>query len=141
MLPIHANFTERGCDPMRKARLAMILALAAFVFSGCAVFGKGKDFKPFDPAALQQVTPGATTAADVTRLFGPPAKIVKLSNGNAYMYERSTEKLTGLWLVVVTFANWDTQHDRVVFFINNQDVVTHVGSSFTAEAASYGMPF
>ena len=126
---------------MRKARLTMILALATIVFSGCAVFGKGKDFKPFDQAALQQVTPGATTAAEVTRLFGPPARIVKLSNGNAYMYERSTEKLTGLWLVVVTFANWDTQHDRVVFFINNQDVVTHVGSSFTAEAASYGMPF
>jgi hypothetical protein len=57
------------------------------------------------------------------------------------MYERSTEKLTGLWLVVVTFANWDTQHDRVVFFLNGQDIVTHVGSSFTAEAASYGMPF
>jgi hypothetical protein len=119
----------------------MILALAAIVFSGCAVFGKGKDFKPFDQAALQQVTPGTTTAADVTRLFGPPVKIVKLSNGNAYMYERSTEKLTGLWLVVVTFANWDTQHDRVVFFLNGQDVVTHVGSSFTAEAASYGLPF
>jgi hypothetical protein len=115
--------------------------LLIFTLSGCAVFGKGKDFKPFDQAALQQVTPGATTAADVTRLFGPPAKIVKLSNGNAYMYERSTEKLTGLWLVVVTFANWDTQHDRVVFFLNGQDVVTHVGSSFTAEAASYGMPF
>ena len=126
---------------MRKARLAMILALAAVVFSACAVFGKGKDFKPFDQAALQQVTPGATTAAEVTRLFGPPARIVKLSNGNAYMYERSTEKLTGLWLVVVTFANWDTQHDRVVFFLNGQDIVTHVGSSFTAEAASYGMPF
>ena len=126
---------------MRKVRLTVGLTLAAIVFSGCAVFGKGKDFKPFDPAALQQVTPGATTAADVTRLFGPPAKIVKLSNGNAYMYERSTEKLTGLWLVVVTFANWDTQHDRVVFFLNGQDVVTHVGSSFTAEAASYGMPF
>ena len=126
---------------MHGHRFPAVLMLLILALSGCAVFGKGKDFKPFDPAALQQVTPGATTAADVTRLFGPPAKIVKLSNGNAYMYERSTEKLTGLWLVVVTFANWDTQHDRVVFFLNGQDVVTHVGSSFTAEAASYGMPF
>lgn len=126
---------------MHRHRFPTVLMLLIFTLSGCAVFGKGKDFKPFDQAALQQVTPGATTAADVTRLFGPPAKIVKLSNGNAYMYERSTEKLTGLWLVVVTFANWDTQHDRVVFFLNGQDVVTHVGSSFTAEAASYGMPF
>ena len=126
---------------MHRHRFPTVLMLLMFTLSGCAVFGKGKDFKPFDQAALKQATPGATTAADVTRLFGPPAKIVKLSNGNAYMYERSTEKLTGLWLVVVTFANWDTQHDRVVFFLNGQDVVTHVGSSFTAEAASYGMPF
>ncbi len=126
---------------MHRHRFPTVLMLLIFILSGCAVFGKGKDFKPFDQAALQQVTPGVTTAAEVTRLFGPPGKIVKLSNGNAYMYERSTEKLTGLWLVVVTFANWDTQHDRVVFFLNGQDVVTHVGSSFTAEAASYGMPF
>ena len=126
---------------MRNIRLLAGLLLAVCVFSGCAVFGKGKDFKPFDPAALSQVTPGVTTAGDVTRLFGPPGKIIKLSNGNAYLYERSTEKVTGLWLIVLTFANWDTQYDRIAFFINPQDVVTHVGSSFNAESASYGMPF
>ncbi len=126
---------------MRKTRLIVILALAAVVFSGCAVFGRGKDHKPFDPAALQQVKPGVTTAAEVTRLFGPPNRIVKLSNGNAYTYERSVDKTTGLWLVVLTFANWDKQFDRVVFFLDRQDVVTHYGSSFQAESAEYGMPF
>jgi hypothetical protein len=129
---------------MRTARVTAGLIVAALICSlstGCAVFGKGKDFVPFDPAALQQVQPGKTTAGDLTRLFGPPNKVVKLSNGNAYMYERSTEKTTGLWLIVVTFANWDTQHDRIVFFVNPQDVMTHYGSSFNAESASYGLPF
>ena len=45
------------------------------------------------------------------------------------------------WLVVLTFGNWDTQYDRIAFFINNEDVVTHIGSSFNAETASYAMPF
>ena len=127
---------------MKKAGFAIIIwLLAAVIGSGCAVFGRGKDFKPFDENALKQVTAGKTTAGEVTRLFGPPNKIVKLSNGNAYLYERSIEKTTGLWLVVLTFGNWDTQYDRIAFFINNEDVVTHIGSSFNAETASYAMPF
>lgn len=115
--------------------------LVASVFAGCAVFGRGKDFKPFDENLLKQVATGKTSASEVTRLFGPPNKIVKLSNGNAYVYERSIEKATGLWLVVLTFGNWDKQYDRIAFFINNDDVVTHFGSSFNAETASYAMPF
>jgi hypothetical protein len=43
-------------------------------------------------------------------------------------------------MVILTFANFDTQHDRIVFFINSDDVVTHYGSSFKTEAASYEMP-
>jgi len=113
----------------------------AAIFTGCTVFGRSKDFVAFDENALKQVTTGKTSASEVTQLFGPPNKIVKLSNGNAYVYERSVDKGTGLWLVLLTFANFDTQYDRIVFLINNDDVVTHFGSSFNSEAASYGMPF
>jgi len=126
---------------MKRACLVISILLAASICMGCAVFGRGKDFKPFDENSLKQVTSGKTTASEVARLFGPPNKIVKLSNGNAYLYERSIEKATGLWLVVLTFGNWDKQYDRIVVFINNEDVVTHIGSSFNAETASYAMPF
>jgi len=126
---------------MKRACFVISILLAALIGSGCAVFGRGKDFKPFDENSLKQVTAGSTTAADVTRLFGPPNKIVKLSNGNAYLYERSIDKATGLWLVVLTFGNWDKQYDRIAFFINNENTVTHIGSSFNAETASYAMPF
>lgn len=113
----------------------------ASICAGCAVFGRGKNFVPFDENTLKQVTTGKTSASEVTQLFGPPNKIVKLSNCNAYLYERSVDKATGLWLILLTFVNFDTQYDRIVFFINNDDVVTHFGSSFNSEKASYGMPF
>ena len=115
----------------------MVLTMGA----GCAVIGRGKDFRPIEEKTLQQVTPGKTNAADIMNLFGPPSQIVKLSNGNAYIYDRSLSKATGIWLIFVTFANYDTQHDRIVFFINNQDLVTHYGSSFKSDTSSYGMPF
>ena len=111
------------------------------ICSGCAVIGRGKDYRPLEGKNLQQVTPGKTTAADLMNLFGPPTQIVKLSNGNAYIYDRSLSKATGIWLIFVTFANYDTRHDRIVFFINNQDLVTHYGNSFKSNESSYGMPF
>lgn len=126
---------------MKYLLFMMIFLLVLTTGSGCAVIGRGKDFRPIEEKTLTQVEPGKTTATDVMRLFGPPSQIVKLSNGNAYIYDRTLSKATGLWLVVVTFANYDTQHDRIVFFMNNQDLVTHYGSSFKSDTSSYGMPF
>ncbi len=126
---------------MKRSCFFISILMMAAICSSCAVFGRSKNFVPFDENALKQVTTGKTSASEVTQLFGPPNKIVKLSNGNAYVYERSLEKSTGLWLVVLTFVNFDTQYDRIVFFINHDDVVTHIGSSFNSEKASYAMPF
>lgn len=126
---------------MRKACFTIVTLLLISSIIGCAVIGRSKNFRPFDENALTQVTPGKTTANEVTKLFGAPSQIVKLSNGNAYVYERSLSKATGLWLVVLTFANFDTQYDRIVFFIDNGDIVSHYGSTFKMGTASYEMPF
>jgi len=126
---------------MKTRYISMGLLIIVVLLSGCAVIGRGKDFRPFDEQALTQIKPGQTTAAEVTKFFGAPSQIVKLSNGNAYVYARSVSKATGAWLIVLTLANYDTQHDRIVFFINQNDVVTHYGSSFETHTAAYGMPF
>lgn len=128
-------------DCMRKTYFITIILLVISCGSGCGVIVRGKNFRPFDENTLTQVTPGKTTASEVTKLFGPPSQMVKLSNGNAYVYERSVDKATGLWLVIISFGNYDTQYDRIVFFINEDDVVTHYGSTFKSGTASYGMPF
>lgn len=126
---------------MKRFVLPFALLFVFVMGSGCAVIGKNKDFRPIEADNLAQVIPGKTTAADVMTLFGPPSQIVKLTNGNAYLYDRSLSKATGVWLILVSFVNYDTQHDRIVFFLNNQDLVTHYGSSFKSNTASYGMPF
>jgi hypothetical protein len=128
-------------DFMKKIYFIITILLVIGCGSGCAVFGRGKDFRPFEENTLAQVTPGKTTATEVTKLFGAPSQIVKLSNGNAYVYERSVNKVTGLWLVILAFGNYDTQYDRIVFFITKDDIVSHYGSSFKTEKASYAMPF
>jgi hypothetical protein len=126
---------------MKTRWICIGLLIITVWLSGCAVIGRGKDFRPFDEQALTQIKPGQTTAIEVTTLFGAPTQIVRLSNGNAYVYARTLSKATGLWLILFTLVNYDTQHDRIVFFINKSDVVTHYGSSFQAEKAAYGMPF
>jgi hypothetical protein len=130
-----------GGKNMKLLLSMMTLLLILSIAAGCAVIGRGKDFRPIEENRLSQVTPGKTTASDVVSLFGPPTQIVKLSNGNAYIYDRSQSKATGFWFVIVTLANYDTQYDRIVFFINNNNLVTHYGSSFKSDTAAYGMPF
>ena len=125
---------------MKKIGIGIGLVVIMMSLSACGV-GRVKDFRAFDEQVLTQIRPGQTTAAEVTKFFGPPSQIVKLANGNAYIYDRSLGKVTIMTVIVFSAANYDTQHDRIVFFINKNDVVTHYGSSFKTDTAAYGTPF
>jgi hypothetical protein len=87
-----SNLHERNKDYIRKTYFITIILLVISCGSGCGFIVRGKNFRPFDENTLTQVTPGKTTASEVTKLFGAPSQIVKLPNGNAYVYERSVEK-------------------------------------------------
>jgi len=126
---------------MQRRLLLSGLIVLTILAAGCAAVGRTRDFRPIDPSSLSRITPGVTTGAEIVRLFGPPSQIIRLSNGNAYIYTSKLTKTTGLWLAIVTFVNMDTRQDQVVFFLNSQDVVTHHGASFHAGEASYGLPF
>ncbi len=125
---------------MRKILPPAIIFVLILV-SGCVVIGRERDYRAFDAKLLNSVVPGTTTAGRVTQLFGPPAQVVKLSNGNAYIYTRETGKGTLVWLVLVTFVNYDRGYDQIVFFFDKNGVLTHYGSSIDAAKAAYGMPF
>ena len=120
--------------------IALIITMITFS-SGCLLLGKNKEYQPFDTSGLDQLTPGRTTASEVTEMFGAPTCVVKLSNGNAYIYKRSLSKGTGLWLVIVSFGNYDTDYDQLVFFFDQNDILRHYGVSLNAGKASYGLPF
>lgn len=126
---------------MLRNLLLAITVLIIIANTGCFMIGKGKKYHPFDPVALEQVQPGTTLASDVANMFGAPTKIVEMSNGNAYVYQRSVAKATLVWLVLISFGNYDTQTDQIVFFFNNEDLLTHYGVSMNAEKAGYGLPF
>jgi hypothetical protein len=130
-----------GGHSMKIVRDAIVILSMISVCVSCAMFGKSKEYHGFDAKWLDGFTPGTTLAAEVVEAFGAPSHIVKLSNGNAYVYERSVSKGTGIWLVVLSFGNYETQYDRVVFFFDNEDILTHYGLSMNAGDASYGLPF
>ncbi|MDX2445871.1 MAG: hypothetical protein QNK29_01580 [Desulfobacterales bacterium] len=109
--------------------------------TGCFVFGNNKEYHPFDPADLESIQPGITTATDISGLFGAPTNTIELSNGNAYIYHRSVSKATLIWLIFISFANYDTQVDQIVFFFDKEDLLTHYGASINTDKAEYGLPF
>ena len=125
-----------------KQNFASVLALLfLFICTGCFAFGTNKEYQPFDAEQLVSIRPGETTAKEITELFGAPTNIVEMSNGNAFIYQRSISKGTFIWLILLSFGNYDNQTDQVVFFFDNQDLLTHYGVSLNADKASYGLPF
>ena len=125
---------------MRLIRYIATILVITTLLSGCMVFGKNKEFRPFDSAELDKLVPGQTEATQVTEIFGAPSKVVELANGNAYVYKRTVTKGTICWLVLLTFGNVEKQHDQLVFFFDLEDTLTHYGLSLDAEKAKYGLP-
>jgi len=99
------------------------------------------DYYPFDASKLDKLTPGKSTVAQVTEMLGAPSNIVKLSNGNAYIYRRSLSKGTGIWLLIVSFGNYDKRYDQIVIFFDKKNILTHYGVTLDANKAAYGFPF
>jgi len=118
-----------------------LLIVMLVCLCGCVVFGKDKRHQPFEASDLEGLVVGQTSAVDVTAVFGAPSEVVELTNGNAYIYRRSVAKATALWLILVSFGNFDVQQDQIVFFFDQNDVLSHYGVSLNADKAAYGFPF
>ena len=96
------------------------------------------------PVAFERVTgfePGRTTAAEVVEVLGAPNEVVQLGRRSAYRYEHRQTKTAGLLLVVFAFNNNDTQADRAWVFFDENDVLSHVGTTVYADTAEYAMPW
>jgi len=126
---------------LNRFREALFILLLVFFLQSCAGWTKRKYYHPFDTSGLDKLTPGKSKAAEVTEMLGAPSSIVKLSNGNAYIYRRSLSKGTGLWLVILTFGNYDKHYDQIVIFFDKKNIMTHYGVTLDAHKAAYGLPF
>ena len=126
---------------MKRFREPLFVLLLVFVLQSCAGWAKNKDYHPFDASGLDKLIPGKSTAAQVTEILGAPSEMVKLSNGNAYIYRRSLSKGTGLWLLIVSFGNYDEHYDQIVIFLDKENIMTHFAVTLDADKATYGLPF
>jgi hypothetical protein len=133
--------SNMGRITMKKSLAVFIGATLIWTGIGCTVLGKTKEYQPFDVSRLENLSKGKTRAAEVTEMFGAPTEVVKLSNGNAYIYRRAVTKGTALWLVLLTLGNFDTQYDQVAFFFDSDNILTHFGASLNADQTAYGLPF
>ncbi|MBI5365014.1 MAG: outer membrane protein assembly factor BamE [Planctomycetes bacterium] len=96
---------------------------------------------PLVQKTITELTPGKTTAKEVTALLGAPHEVVQLGKRTAYRYDYTTTKRAGFSILIVSFLNQDTRQDRAWLFFDDADVLTHVGSSLEAEGAAYAMPW
>jgi len=126
---------------LKRFREPLFVLLLVFFLQSCAGWAKNRDYHPFDASELDRLIPGKSTATQVTEILGAPSNIVKLSNGNAYIYRRSLSKGTGLWLLIVSFGNYDKHYDQIVIFFDKKNIMTHYGVTLDAHKASYGLPF
>ncbi len=124
-----------------KALYYIVIVSMIVTWNGCSLMGKSKEYQPFESEGLDRLVVGKTTAKEITENFGAPTRVVKLSNGNAYVYQRAVAKGTAFWFVIVSFGNYDKQYDRLVFFFDEKDTLTHYGVSLHANESSYGLPF
>lgn len=118
---------------------SLLVVAAALLLPGCYL-DRSTTNVPLEPAAVAQLTPGTSTADDVTRLLGAPVEVVQLGRRSAWRYEYVLTKRAGLFLVLFGTRGTDTQADRVWVFLDEQDRVSHVGSTFDSREAEYALP-
>lgn len=121
--------------PMNK----ILILLTVVLLPGCFISRSTVD-RPLDAALVSALVPGETTADEVASLMGAPAEVVQLGRRTAWRYEYKVEKQAAAFLFVLGLRGMDTQSDRVWVFFDEEQNLTHVGSSFASEQASYALP-
>ena len=121
---------------MRTDFLALLLCLAP----GCAM-ARTTENAPLAPEALAELQPGTTTAREVVERLGAPVEVVQLGKRSAYRYQFSQTKRAVLFLLIVAFQNEDARSDRAWVFFDENQVLTHVGTTFEGDQPEYAMPW
>jgi len=116
------------------------LALGILLLCGCAI-GRTATNEPLDPALIEKLEPGKTTALETVELMGAPVDVVQLGRRSAYLYKHTREKSTGVVLIVFNMLNQDHREDRLWVFFDEAGTLTHFGSTQEADRTQIATPF
>ncbi|MEM7308461.1 MAG: hypothetical protein AAF682_17400 [Planctomycetota bacterium] len=125
------------------ATAALLLPL---VLQAC-VLAETTDGTALPPGPIEQIVPGTSTRADVTRLLGPPDEVIYSNRAldplfeQAYRYRRTRTKQTALFLLLFSSFKSDSRLDHFMVFFDESGVVEHVGTLLDREDAEYGLAF
>jgi len=97
--------------------------------------------QPIRAEQIAKLIPGQSTAQEVVDVLGAPNDVIQLGRRSAYRYEHQQKKIAGLFLLIVGFANTDTQSDLTWVFFDENNVLSHIGSTLDAETSEYAMPW
>lgn len=125
---------------MTAPRLRAASCLLFLAVSGCAL-ARQETNEPLDPTVVRSLQPGVTTARDVVERMGAPNEVVQLGRRTAYRYDATTTKSAALFLLVFNMAGQDTRSDRLWVFFDENNVLTHHGSTFGTHRAQYALPW
>jgi hypothetical protein len=123
---------------MHLRTLAVVPLLA--VLSGCLI-DRSTVNEPLEAGLVAELRPGTTTASEAVALLGAPSEVVQLGRRSAYRYQFEASKRAALFLVVVNLMGSDTRADRVWLFFGEDDVLTHVATTFESQDARYALPW
>lgn len=123
---------------MRIRSLAFLPLLAAL--SGCLI-DRSTVNEPIESQLVAQLQPGKTTASEAVDLLGAPSEVVQLGRRSAYRFQFENTKSAALFLIVVNLMSSDSRADRVWLFFDENDVLTHVGSTFESKDTRYTLPW
>ena len=117
-----------------------ILSFLLLATTSC-YFGRATVNEPLERTTLAKLQPGTTTARQAVELLGAPSEVVQLGRRSAYRYDHSVQKEAAVWFVLVAFFNTDSRQDRAWLFFDENEVLTHVGSTLSAHRPQYAMPW
>lgn len=117
------------------------LLLFTLVCASSCYFGRATVNEPLDRATLKRLQPGTTTAKQAVELLGAPSEVVQLGRRTAYRYDHGVQKEAAVWIVLVAVINTDLRQDRAWLFFDENNVLTHVGSTLSSHRPQYAMPW
>jgi outer membrane protein assembly factor BamE (lipoprotein component of BamABCDE complex) len=121
---------------MRSALLALLLLTTP----ACAI-ARTTENRPLVAEQLRSLRTGSTTAREVVELLGAPVDVVQLGKRSAYQYRFTSSKRAALLLLVVNLYNEDSRSDRAWVFFDENQVLTHVGTTLDGDQTEYAMPW
>lgn len=115
-------------------------ALVLLLSTGCFL-SKTKEDVPWNQEEVAMIEAGTTTKAELLQLLGPPTEIIRLLNTDAFIWRRHIEKNTGTFLLLINMERSDRQFDAITAIVNKDGIVEAIGSRFSSDQSSYGLPW